>query len=420
MARPFFLPEFFPAFSAILSPYLATWRTLSGMKTPMTLLGDRTPEAFLSEYWQKKPLLIRNALPGYVSPISPDELAGLACEDDIESRLILERDGPAPWSVEYGSINEDRFSTLPETHWTLLVQECNRYVPELAELIEQFNFIPRWRIDDVMVSYAPDQGTVGPHTDQYDVFLIQAHGTRRWQISTAPVPAENYLPDIELCIMREFTPEQEWVLQPGDMLYLPPGVAHHGVALEDCITLSVGFRAPSHAELLTSFVEQVAAQTSPAQRYADPMLTLQTHPGEISADALKQVRDLLQANLQKNLVDDAFIENWFGELITEAKNPSESENCQMLDVSEFLQLSKTNEMLYRSEEARFAFISHTDGCTLFVDGQRYPLENTLAFAAPLLCDQTHWSCTDLRDALQETGFAKLLTTLYNQNHVYFD
>lgn len=420
----FFLPAFFaenyvekilPEFGANPCQQSDCCRTLRKMNEPLTLLGGRSPETFLADYWQKQPLLIRNALPAFSCPISPDELAGLACEEEVESRLILERDGPAPWTVEYGPLQETRFAQLPETHWTLLVQECNRYVPELAELLEQFNFIPRWRVDDVMASYAPAQGSVGPHTDQYDVFLIQAFGSRRWQINTAAVADDNFLPDLDLCIMREFTAEQEWVLQPGDILYLPPGVAHHGVALEDCITLSVGFRAPSHAELISSFAEHAAAQLSPAQRYADPALKLQHHPGEISADAIKQVRELLQ----KTLADETGIENWFGEFITEAKNPHEQEDVQTLDSAEFLQLIKEEDMLYRNEQTRFAFIAKADGVTLFVDGQRYPLDEALTFAAPLLCDQAQWSCAELMPALQQANFAKLLTTLYNLNHVYF-
>ena len=134
------------------------------MTDSLTLLGGRNPETFLAEFWQKQPLLIRGAFPGFSSPITPDELAGLSCEADVESRLVLEKAGPTPWSVEYGPMAEDRFADLPETHWTLLVQECNRYVPELAELLEHFNFIPRWRVDDVMASYAPAQGSVGPHS----------------------------------------------------------------------------------------------------------------------------------------------------------------------------------------------------------------------------------------------------------------
>lgn len=398
--------------SLILPTHTSASRTLARMTESLRLLGNQSPETFLAEYWQKQPLLIRNALPNFSSPISPEELAGLSCESEVESRLILERDGTVPWSVEYGPIEEDRFARLPETHWTLLVQECNRYVPELAELRDQFNFIPQWRVDDVMASYAPAQGSVGPHTDQYDVFLIQAHGTRRWQINTDPVPTENYLPNTDLCIMREFTSNQEWVLQPGDMLYLPPGVAHHGVALEDCITLSVGFRAPGHAEIIGSFADYSASQLSEAQRFADPDLKPQQHSGEVSANALSQVRNILQ----KNLGDDAVIEQWFGEFITAAKNEHAPEKTETLSEQQFLQEFAEHGQLQRVEQVRFAFI----GNNLFVDGQSYPLSDPLAFAAPLLCDQRQWSYPQLENELANTGFAKLLTTLYNHAYVNFE
>ena len=166
------------------------------------LLGGLNPARFLADHWQKKPLLVKNALPGFTSPISPDELAGLACEEEVESRIVLECDGPQPWALESGPFDEDRFAHLPETHWTLLVKEGNRYLPELVTLLEQFNFIPNWRIDDIMVSYAPAHGSVGPHIDQYDVFLIQGLGQRRWQISTDPVADDNVIPGIDLRIMR--------------------------------------------------------------------------------------------------------------------------------------------------------------------------------------------------------------------------
>jgi len=383
----------------------------SRMTDALTLLGNRSPEEFLAHYWQKRPLLIRNALPGFISPISPDELAGLSCEPEVESRLVLERGGPRPWSVEYGPIAESRFAHLPETHWTLLVQECNRYVPELAELRDRFSFIPHWRVDDVMASYAPAQGSVGPHTDQYDVFLIQALGTRRWQISTAPVAEDNFLPDTELCIMRDFAPNQEWILQPGDMLYLPPGVAHYGVALEDCITLSVGFRAPSHAELLSSFAEHRAAQLNPAQRYADPDLKPPAHPGEIAPSALAQVQNILQHSLQ----DETAIARWFGKYITEAKNDTQREENTPLDENGFLRAFAEHCLLQRSEAARFAFI----GSDLFVDGQHYPLSRELVFAAPLLCDQRQWHYAALKEKLQQPAFTSLLTALYNHGYVRF-
>lgn len=390
------------------------------MHETLTLLGERSTEDFLRDYWQKRPLLIRGALPNFQSPITPDELAGLSCEEDVESRLIIEHAEPDPWSVEHGPIDESRFSELPETHWTLLVQECNRYVPELADLMNQFNFIPNWRVDDVMASYAPAQGSVGPHTDQYDVFLLQAFGTRRWQISQEPVATDNQLADIDLCIMREFNASEEWVLQPGDMLYLPPGVAHHGVALEDCITLSVGFRAPSHAELLTGFAEHVSDQLDASQRYSDADLTRQKSPGEISPAALKKVREILRSKLE----DDNAIDQWFGEFITEAKNPldatyeanNETEN---LSTEQFLQHFEQAGNLFRNDDLRFAFIEHNGTTTLFIDGHAYSLNHEQAFAAPLLCNQQSVAYSQLKSALKQNSFANLFTSLYNQNYVDF-
>jgi 50S ribosomal protein L16 3-hydroxylase len=390
------------------------------MKSALKLLGDRTPEDFLANFWQQRPLLIRQALPGFTSPISAEELAGLACEAEVESRLILERDGPAPWSVEHGPLAEARFATLPSSHWTLLVQECNRYVPALAELLECFKFIPNWRVDDVMVSYAPEQGSVGPHIDQYDVFLIQGHGSRRWQISTEAVAEDNFLTDVELCIMREFSPSEEWILHPGDMLYLPPGVAHHGVALEDCITLSVGFRAPSHSDLLAGYVDHVLSSLQQTQRYTDPGLQPQEHPGEITAQALTQIRSIIRSAVS----DDRDLDSWFGQYITEPKaGPPQSdfddEIQPTLTTAQFVELFEDHHLLLRSEDARFAFIRQQDNNALFVDGQRFALNAAIAFAAPLLCDRRRYSYSELQQALREPAFANLLTDLYNQGYIFF-
>lgn len=389
------------------------------MTSALKLLGDRTPEDFLANFWQRRPLLIRQALPGFTSPISADELAGLACEAEVESRLILEHGGATPWCVEHGPLAEARFATLPPSHWTLLVQECNRYVPALADLLERFNFIPNWRVDDVMVSYAPEQGSVGPHIDQYDVFLIQGYGSRRWQISTEAVAEDNFLTDVELCIMREFSPSEEWILHPGDMLYLPPGVAHHGVALEDCITLSVGFRAPSHSDLLAAYVDHVLAGLQQTQRYTDPGLAPQEHPGEITTEALAQIRSIIRSALS----DDRDLSNWFGQYITEPKAgpPQADFDDEMeptLTAAQFLELFEAHQLLLRSEDARFAYIQQDASNALFIDGQRFVLNADIAFAAPLLCDRRHYSFEQLQQALREPSFANFLTDLYNQGYVF--
>lgn len=384
--------------------------------TPIQLLGNLTPEAFLADYWQKKPLLIRNAIPDFVSPIDPDDLAGLACEAEVESRLILEKDGPTPWSLEHGPFTEARFTNLPDTHWTLLVQECNKYVTELASLMEHFNFIPNWRVDDVMVSYAPDQGSVGPHTDQYDVFLLQGMGRRRWQISSEPVAKNNLIPNLDLNIMCEFNATDEWILEPGDMLYLPPAMAHYGVALEDCMTFSVGFRAPSYADLITGFCDDAANQLGNERRYEDPDLQLQQHPGEITYAALARVHDIIHDITS----DTSAINKWFGRYITESKSGEPVVQPEhQLATEDFIALFREHGQLIRTEYARFAFIKQDECCILFIDGQEYPLSVELAFAAPLLCDQRMHSYKELASKFKITGFTSLLTELYNVGYVTF-
>src|SRR4051812_20292918 len=203
------------------------------------LLGKVTPAQFLKQYWQKKPLLVRGAFPGFRDPVTPDQLAGLALEDDVDSRLVMERGGKKPWEVTLGPQRAAKLRGLPRSHWTLLVQGVDRYVPGVAALLEPFRFIPDWRVEDIMISFAPQAGTVGPHIDSYDVFLIQGQGRRRWQLD--PAAGGALRPGLDLRILKQFTAKQDWVLEPGDMLYLPPDLAHHGTALEDCLTYSVGF-----------------------------------------------------------------------------------------------------------------------------------------------------------------------------------
>ena len=192
---------------------------------------------FIRQYWQKQPCLIRQAIPDFESPISPQELAGLACEDEVHSRLIIEKGAETPWQLSYGPFAEEVFTALPETHYSLLVSECEKWIPECRSLLAQFQFIPAWRIDDLMVSYAAPGGSVGPHSDEYDVFLLQAEGKRQWQYTDTRVDNPALIADLDLAIMQDFNSDQEAILSPGDLLYLPPGIAHHGVA--------IGFGNPS-------------------------------------------------------------------------------------------------------------------------------------------------------------------------------
>ena len=265
------------------------------MQKPLTLLGNITPQAFLADYWQKKPLLIRQAIPQFKSFITPDELLSLAIDDDAEARLIINKNGK--WQVKSNPLDERDFDKLPRTTtgktlWTILVQNVNHHLQQAVDLLQQFSFIPHARLDDLMISYAPKGSGIGAHVDSYDVFLLQGAGQRKWQISN-----QNDLSLVEnapLKLLKNFAPEQEWVLEAGDMLYLPPHIAHCGISIsDDCMTYSIGFRAPSYQELAHEFMhylqDKLPENTSLKGLYTDPNLSVQKHAGEIS--------DVLQANI---------------------------------------------------------------------------------------------------------------------------
>jgi len=268
---------------------------------------------FLRDYWQKRPLLIRNAFPDFESPISPEDLAGLACEDGALARIVAHEREHDRWLLRHGPFPEELFPTLPQHDWTLLVQDVDKWDADIAALLPAFDFLPRWRIDDVMVSFAAPGGSVGAHVDQYDVFLLQAQGRRRWQIDDRPNPPVHFRKDAELKLLQRFAPNYDWVLGPGDMLYLPPGVPHHGVAEDACLTFSIGMRAPSAAELLGDFVDTLAAEADESLRYRDPDLAPAEDPYEIDADAMRRAVEGLNA-LRMN--DPERLGDWFGRFIT--------------------------------------------------------------------------------------------------------
>ena len=258
-------------------------------------LGGIAPSSFLRDYWQKKPLLIRQAVPltGSMAQLtqflSPKQLITLACDDNAQARLITQRRGK--WQLDHGPFETKQFNGLGKNNWTVLVQGVNHILPQAAQLLTQFSFIPHARLDDLMVSYAPKGGGVGPHFDSYDVFLLQGKGHRRWQISAQT--DRTLIKGAPLRVLKDFKMEQEWVLAPGDMLYLPPQYAHNGIAEDDCMTYSIGFRAPSHQELAEQFLVYLQDRISLNGMYSDPQLKLQAHPGEISADMLRQVKRVI-------------------------------------------------------------------------------------------------------------------------------
>ena len=284
------------------------------MKSNHSILGDLTADQFLAEYWQKKPLLIRNAIPNFEPPISGDDLAGLSLEAEVESRLVIGDD----WALEHGPFEESRFASLPEQNWSLLVQGVDLWVPEVADLLSSFDFLPSWRVDDIMVSYAEDGGNVGPHFDYYDVFLIQGEGQRHWQIGQLCSEADLHTDSTALKILKNLEVSDEWTLNPGDMLYLPPKIAHHGVAIGQCTTFSVGFRAPAATEMLDDLATELLSRDITPNHLQDPPLNAAMANEPISGAYIQQVKELLQQTLD----DEQMLGEWFAQFMTEPKYPS--------------------------------------------------------------------------------------------------
>ena len=277
-----------------------------------TLLGGITPQRFLRDYWQKKPLLIRQAVPGFSGLLDPQQLIELACNEDAQARIVTQQRGQ--FGLHCSPFTARDFRGLSKKgQWSVLVQGVNHFLPQAAELLKRFDFVPHARLDDLMVSYAPKGGGVGPHFDIYDVFLLQGYGHRRWQISTQK--DQTLIEGAPLRVLKDFKVEQEWVLAPGDMLYLPPHCAHNGIAEDDCMTYSIGFRTPWYQELAEQFLVYLQDRIEIGGTYSDPDLKLQKHPSEIGGQMLKQVTK----EIRKVRWDDGDVANFLGCYLSEPK-----------------------------------------------------------------------------------------------------
>ena len=270
-----------------------------------------SPGPFLRRHWQKRAKLLRAAMPGFSGPFSKADLVRLACRDDVESRLVV-RSGRR-WSIEHGPFTRKAFVSLPARSWTLLVQGTNLVDARADSLMRRFDFLPFARLDDVMVSYAAPGGGVGPHLDSYDVFLLQGFGRRRWRWGAQRDTA--FVPGLPLRILARFAPTQDAVLGPGDMLYLPPGDAHDGVALDACTTYSIGFRAALASEIAQAFFTRLGESVDLAGRYADPDLAATRTPARIS----RAMQDRIAATLARVRVARPDIEVFVGSWLTEPK-----------------------------------------------------------------------------------------------------
>jgi 50S ribosomal protein L16 3-hydroxylase len=352
---------------------------------PSTLLGKLTPAQFMRRYWQKKPLLIRQAIPGIEAPVSREELFQLADSDDVESRLITHF--RQSWAMEHGPFAPEQLPSLKKRDWTLLVQGANLHDDRARALLDRFRFIPDARLDDLMISYATDGGGVGPHFDSYDVFLLQVHGKRRWRFG-----AQRDLslkPGLPLKVLQHFDPQEEWVLEPGDMLYLPPHIAHDGVAEGECMTCSIGFRAPSTSELSGQFLYHLAERLGEADerageasaRYKDPAQPAVSNPAQLPPLLIDRVGSILAA-LTWNEKDVA---SFLGTYLSEPKanvvfDPPRRALNEMRFIERVkksgLRLDKKTILLY-------------DDTSYFLNGEQETLPPTLKKWLPELADRRY-------------------------------
>ncbi len=381
------------------------------MKEIINPLGNMSAKTFMDEYWQKKPLLIRQAFADFKTPISADELAGLACEEEVNSRIVMEKDGDYPWFPMFGPMSDEIYASMPKTHWSLIVNDLEKYIPELSWIIDSFRFIPEWRLDDLMISYAADQGSVGPHIDLYDVFIMQGEGKRRWQINSQPVSEDNQVKETPLRIQKDFESEEEWIMEPGDMLYLPPGIQHYGVSLGESLSYSIGFRATSHADIVNEFIGYITQNLSTDLTYHDPEQKIQEYSNEIKPDALQRITEIFKEYLQPEHPE---LKRWFGRFVSDTKaDVLIAPEQKLCSVDELQELAKTT-TLSRHPASRFAFSENANDALLFVDGEDY--EVALEFAR-LLCKQRQLNINEIVNLASKTEML-LIVDLYNSGKIY--
>jgi 50S ribosomal protein L16 3-hydroxylase len=339
---------------------------------PLGMPVDR----FLRDFWHKRPLLIRGAFADFQTPVTPEDLAGLACEEGVLARLIQFDRASDDWQVRSGPFREVEFPALPDHDWTLLVQDLDKWDPDVRALLRRFDFLPRWRIDDIMISFAATGGSVGAHVDHYDVFLLQGLGHRRWQIdaSTAlgrKAPPLEFRDDVDLKLLRRFRPTHDWVLAPGDMLYLPPLVPHHGVAEDACLTFSIGTRAPSSAELIGDYLDNLIVDADEAVRYHDEDLTVPADPYEIDEAAMQ--RAILALNAIR-MNDPDRLGDWFGRFITTYRASGDIvAPPHAPDAADVVQALTQGAVLYRHPWSRVAWRRARRGALLFFSGHSFAL-----------------------------------------------
>ncbi|MEN8390801.1 cupin domain-containing protein [Acinetobacter indicus] len=351
------------------------------MSQPLDVLGGITAEQFLAEYWQKKPLLVRNALPEIANILEPSDVMELALDENISARLIKQKDrDPNQWSVKSSPLLKADFQKMPKL-WTLLIQAVDHYSFDLAELWKKFPFIPQWRRDDIMVSYAPKGGSVGKHFDFYDVFLVQGYGHRRWQLGQMCDAETEFVPGQPLKLLPEMDVNFDEVLAPGDLLYVPPGLSHYGVAEDDCLTFSFGFRMPNISDMM----DRVSDKFSDNQLLKNPLQDLirdQISPiGQITQPELEYLKAELLAQLHNSTVlEDAIMslmsEPKYPDNIPEAEEIGTGDLEDALDQGYQLILEPASRLLYTEEDGELLFWANGEG--LYISDEFAPLLKQIA------------------------------------------
>ncbi|WP_288397716.1 cupin domain-containing protein [uncultured Acinetobacter sp.] len=359
------------------------------MSSPLQVLGGITAEQFLNEYWQKKPLLVRNAMPEIINILEPDDVKELALEETVSARLIKQKDkDPNQWSVKSSPLIKGDFQKLPKL-WTLLVQAVDHYSFDLAELWKKFPFIPQWRRDDIMVSYAPKGGSVGQHFDFYDVFLVQGYGHRRWQLGQMCDENTAFVAGQPLKLLPEMDVHFDEVLAPGDLLYVPPGLSHYGVAEDDCLTFSFGFRMPNVATMMDRVSDRFADNALLKNPVIDIMRDQVGQIGEMTSKELAY----LKAKVLDQLQHSSDFEHALVALMSEPKYPDnipEPDEIEADDLREILStgyelcLEPASRLLYTQQDDQLLFWANGEACC--IDDRFAPLLKALADGQVLTFD----------------------------------
>jgi len=353
-------------------------------------------------------------LPDFISPITENELAGLACESLIESRIVLEN-GITAWELRHGPFKDKDFKKLPKTNWTLLVQAVNHWVPQVNDLLNHFNFLPSYYLDDVMVSYAPDKGSVGPHFDYYDVFILQGTGQRHWQLGEFCTPQTPTVAGTQLGILEKFTAVEEYMLEPGDILYIPQQQAHWCIAEKAGLSYSIGFRTPGYGELLNGFCNHVFNQLNESQRIQIEPKSVIAAPAQLTSATIKNLQQIIEKLTQ----NPQQLMEWAGSYLTEPKYPDLENRVIVKPCGNIIEQLSKHTVLRHNESSRFAYHVNGKVVSLFVDGKYYQYDAAALEFIALLCNNRELTCEVIKANMKNEDQQNLLVMLLNCGALYF-